>query len=128
MIVSIIFSVFNSVLLSFSCFLFQNFIRAQDKALLSQLQQCQDNIEWLKSQRQQAAEQHELQSLTDDDSYWEDWEISEFEREEKLGLQSFNSKRFAYSNPELNQSLLATYTAKNTTLKNDIEIQLQPPE
>ncbi|CAE1291000.1 unnamed protein product [Acanthosepion pharaonis] len=102
-----------------------NFIRAQDKVLLSQLQQCQDNIERLKRQRQQAAEQqHELQSL-DDDSYWEDWEISEFDMEDKknFGHQSLNSKRFAHSNPELSKSLLATYNGNCPSIKKDLEIQ-----
>lgn len=103
-----------------------NFIRAQDKVLLSQLRQCQDNIERLKRQRQQAAEQqHELQSL-DDDSYWEDWEISEFDMEDKknFGHQSLNSKRFAHSNPELSKSLLATYNGNCPSIKKDLEIQV----
>lgn len=103
-----------------------NFIRAQDKVLLSQLQQCQDNIERLKRQRQQAAEQHEVQSF-DDDSYWEDWEISEFDMEDKknFGQQILNSKRFAHSNPEISKSLLATYNGNNgSTIKKDLEIRV----
>ncbi|XP_067666220.1 uncharacterized protein [Haliotis asinina] len=55
-------------------------MRVQDKALLGQLQRCQETIESIKQQRALWEECSEDDLDEGDEDHWEDWEISEFER------------------------------------------------
>lgn len=54
----------------------QETMRVQDKALLGQLQRCQETIESIKQQRALWEECSEDDLDEGDEDHWEDWEIS----------------------------------------------------